>query len=411
VTDPSTATTAAANKIKLIPADTIEPKAVRWAERGWIPLGAVTLVAGRKGEGKSTLMYDRLASATCGLLDGDLPGPVDVLVATAEDHLEQVATPRLIAANAVLGRVHFVKVEEVGYERDLNFPDDLERLRERIKEANARILFVDPLVAHMPAAIDAHKDQHVRRVLAPLTHIAEELDIAVVGTIHFNKSIGVTDALTRISGSGGFVNAARSVLCCATDPDYESRRLFWREISNLAPGRIGRSYTIEARVIQHGAATITTSGIEWLEDDVDVDSHRIMAGPGAEHEPSADIEEAKWLLDCLLTDRTEIDVKEARRAGAELGISQKTMQRAGKKMGLKTQRVGGVGDRGRWVLQRSSLSGHPPTGSEAVHLDDSLTAEEIPGPEPSYLDTPYGCPHSGEGVHISGDEGRSTDED
>src|SRR5262249_25550180 len=155
-------------------ADRIEPENVRWAERDWIPLGAVTLLAGRKGDGKSTIVYDRLARATLGQLDGDLDGPVTVAIATAEDHWKQVVVPRLRAAGADLKRVKFVKVGDELGETGLDLPDDLPNLRSQIMAADVRVLMIDPLVAHMPVQIDSHKDQHVRRVLAPLSQLAED---------------------------------------------------------------------------------------------------------------------------------------------------------------------------------------------------------------------------------------------
>ena len=206
------------NRVRFEAASNVRPEKVRWAERDWIPLGAATLLAARKGEGKSTICYDRLARATRGELDGDLDGPVNVAIATAEDHWRQVVVPRLLAAGADLKRVYLIDVTDSdGFGRYLELPDDLDHLVPLLEEWDIRMLMVDPLVAHMPVAVDSHKDQHVRRVLAPLARLAERLDLAVLATIHFNKSPGV-DALTRIGGSGGFVNAARCVLCSRLTP-------------------------------------------------------------------------------------------------------------------------------------------------------------------------------------------------
>jgi len=364
-------------EIRLLRASRVHPENVRWAERDWIPLGAVTLSAGRKGEGKSTTAYDRLARATRGQLPGDLPGPVDVLIATAEDHRAQIAVPRLIAAGADLERVHFVIVQAEGYERGLDLPDDLDELARRAQRVRARMLFLDPLVAHMPVAVDSHKDQHVRRVLAPLARLAEELELAALASIHFNKAPGV-DALMRISGSGGFVNAARCVLCCATDPDDESRRLYWREVTNLAPGRVGREYRIESRTVsRHDAAeahldadaleqfpeAITTSGIAWGAD-VDVNSRHVLAGPG-DAEDHSDLDLAKtFLLDVLAPGRMK--ATDVLRQARQDGHSERTLRRARRAVGVVSEREG-FGAAGVWYWRL------PIDGQNASAEADSAT--------------------------------------
>ncbi|MDQ6910477.1 MAG: AAA family ATPase [Actinomycetota bacterium] len=343
--------------VHLLRADQVAPESVRWAERDWLPLGAVSLLAARKGEGKSTIAYDRLARATRGQLPGDLDGPATVVIATAEDHRAQVAVPRLIAAGADLGRVRFVTVRDEIGERGLDLPDDLPALRAAVAEANARVLFLDPLVAHMPVMVDSHKDQHVRRVLAPLGRLAEELDLAVLATIHFNKAPGV-DALNRISGSGGFVNAARAVLCAASDPEDETRRLLWREVTNLAGGRVGRAYRIETRRIEGAdGAEIETSGVAWL-GDVEVDSRRVMAGPESPEERNDRDDAADWLRDLL-----PAPAKQIKAAASEAGFAWRTVHRAKDKIGARSEKFGAPGEPGHWVW---TLPKVPPNPEDAT---------------------------------------------
>ena len=75
-------------------ADDIRPEHVEYLDDPWIPLRVVTLIVGLDGIGKSTLIYHR-SGATRGLLAGDLAGtPVDVVVASSEDHPGSVIIPR-----------------------------------------------------------------------------------------------------------------------------------------------------------------------------------------------------------------------------------------------------------------------------------------------------------------------------
>ena len=172
------------------PASEIHLRPVRWAWQDRVPLGAVTLCAGRQGLGKSTLIAARAAAAVSrGRLPGDLRDePADVLLVSYEDHAETTITPRLVAADAHLPRVHIITASENDTPDLVSLPDDLGRIAEVAKETGARLLAVDPLVAALPGKIDSHRDQDVRRALAPLSQLAEATDMAIIAIIHLRES-------------------------------------------------------------------------------------------------------------------------------------------------------------------------------------------------------------------------------
>jgi len=137
-------------------------------------------------------LFELVARASRGQLPGDLFGQsVTVALATAEDAISQVVVPRLIAAEADLDRVRIIQVRREGTVGGLALPDDIDKLREQLIAAEARIVVVDPLVAHIVGSINTWKDQDVRRVLAPLAHPAEEADAAVVGVMPSNGQRGL----------------------------------------------------------------------------------------------------------------------------------------------------------------------------------------------------------------------------
>ncbi len=98
------------DQIVLVTAASVKPELVRWADAQRIPLGMLSLLVGQGGLGKS-LLVDRLAAGwSRGTVPGDLYGtPVDVAIASAEDHRQAVIVPRLMAAGADLSRVHFIE--------------------------------------------------------------------------------------------------------------------------------------------------------------------------------------------------------------------------------------------------------------------------------------------------------------
>ena len=89
--------------IKLVPASTIKVKPVHWLWKDRIPLGELTLLAGREGIGKTTIAYTLAAWITTGTMKGRFMGsPRSVLVAATEDSWEHTIVPRLMAAGADL---------------------------------------------------------------------------------------------------------------------------------------------------------------------------------------------------------------------------------------------------------------------------------------------------------------------
>jgi RecA-family ATPase len=191
---------------------------VSWLWAGRIPLGVLSLLAGRPKLGKSTLAYELAAQLTTGELEGDLAAtPGNVLVVTFEDLIAETVVPRLCAAGADLSRGRTIEALE-GDQRDLvSLPGDVPRIAEAAAEFDVRLLIVDPLMAALAGGTDSHRDSQVRRVLAPLAKLAEERGLAVLTIMHLNKGQGA-DLIGRIGGSVAFTGAARSLLVFGADP-------------------------------------------------------------------------------------------------------------------------------------------------------------------------------------------------
>src|SRR5262249_21359365 len=263
--------------------DTIEPEHVTYFDDGLIPLRVTTIMSGLDGVGKSTVLYTKAAQATRGKLPGEFHGsPVDVVIASSEDHPGSVIVPRLVAAGADLTRVHVVKVRREGITGDIALPEDLPAVAEKVKAVGARLLIVDPLVAYLPLHVDSHKAQHVRHVLAPLVRLCEDGELATVAVVHFNGAPS-TDVRTRISGSKALRDASRSVLICGTDPEDETRYVMVQDKHSFGPKpTTGKAYRIESRQVEIRGETFTTSAVVWL-GEVEVSPRSLLAGP--EDEP------------------------------------------------------------------------------------------------------------------------------
>lgn len=203
-----------------------------------VPRGALTLIAGYPGKGKSLWTAEVAACLTRGEF-GD--PPAKVLFMGSEDTVEHVYVPRLIAAKAVLDNVDFVDLrigegDEELPSGSLRFPDNAAELAEIVAEGDYRLLVIDPVLSHINTKlISAFKDEQLREHLFdPLARIAHANDCAVVGVMHFNKR-SEGEALLRLSGSaGGIAGPARSVLYMHDSPEDPDERILTIAKGNYA---------------------------------------------------------------------------------------------------------------------------------------------------------------------------------
>lgn len=256
---------------------------VRWLQGaeagGHIPLGGITLLAGREGIGKSTITYDIIAKVTTGKLRGEFYGtPKGVIIYATEDEWEAVILPRLTAAGADSGRVFRAEAEEDGAKDWISFPRDLVRLATQAREHDVVLLVLDPIMSIIDGKLDTHKDREVRQALDPLSRFAQAVGLSVLGLIHVNKSSG-TDPLNSVMGSRAFSAVARSVMYCIRVPAQDAAEgapdefLYSQEKCNLGPKQTSQKYTIEQVMLdavdEESGETfrVPTSRVRWGNTD------------------------------------------------------------------------------------------------------------------------------------------------
>lgn len=327
----------------LVSASTIRPERARWVDDGRIPIGALSLVAGEPGLGKSIYACAELAARVSrGQARGDLDGPAAVIVASAEDSPAYTLAPRLIAAGADLDRVHFVRVTEDGAPGTLSLPSDSDALWQLAKSVRAAVVVVDPVAAHLDGAVDSHRDASTRKALAPLATMGDELGCAVLGVVHVNKN-EARSLFLRVGGSLAFYAAARSVLLIARDPaaadEHSTARVLVHGKCNVGPPAVTRRFTVEARTITAAGDTFETGGITWGGDAPDVTPSTALAGAEDDDDRSERTEAEDWLKE-LLDEQGEVEAAEAKRAARKAGIAERTLDRARRRLGAKTHRRG-----------------------------------------------------------------------
>jgi RecA-family ATPase len=155
----------------------VEPEQVEWLWPGRLPLGKLAVLDGDPGLGKSVVTLDVAARLSVGLElpDGQPCEPAGVVLLSAEDGLRDTIRPRLDAAGADSERIFALStvVEAKGGERMISLTKDLTVIERAIERVEAGLVVVDPLTAFLSEKTDSHKDQDVRRALAPLAALAE----------------------------------------------------------------------------------------------------------------------------------------------------------------------------------------------------------------------------------------------
>jgi AAA domain len=331
----------AQNRSRTVRAVDVHPISIDWLWTDYVPRGMTSIFGGFPGVGKSTILYD-LAART------SREGKV-VLIVTAEDHLAAVVRPRLEAAGADLELVRIVTVP-------ITLPDDIAILGSLVRDYDAALLVLDPLVAFIGDGVNTHRDHHVRRVLAPLAELAERTGVALVVVIHTNKG-RESEPLMRISGSVGFTGAARTVLLAADDPQEEARRIFAVVKSNLAEFPPPLAYRVVGVQLEGG---ISTSRIEWLGQAPEVDFRELLVSRDPD-ERSAREDAIEFLVEAGVQETAQ-PVADLMRAASAMQIGEKTLQRARRALGIPAWRDGFGGP---WMWGPKSIdvldtqTGHP----------------------------------------------------
>lgn len=350
---------------RLIRMSDVEPSEIRWLWPGRIPLGRLTLLVGRPGDGKSFLTAHLAANVSRGRawIDGS-PCPLgSVVLCSAEDDPADTIAPRLIAHDADRERVHLLagvmSREDNGEEVERVFTlADLPALRQTLEQlADCKLIVVDPIGSYLGGRADAHRDNEVRAVLAPVCHLAAQYGAAVVVVAHTRKAVAA-NADDMAMGSRAFTGLARSVLHLMIDPDDETkrRRLLLPGKNNLAERPPGLAFDIGPGDIEDRPCVL------WLEGEVTITADEaVNRDPHQDDEKRTERDEAVHWLRRTLADGA-MPAKEVRELAKEAeGIAPRTLDRAKKAAGVEAYHPENPGP-WYWRLPGSGAERHTPKG-------------------------------------------------
>ncbi len=373
-------------RLRLTPASTVQVRPVHWLWDRRIPLGELTLLAGREGIGKSTIAYTLAAWITTGTMEGNYQGePRAVVVAATEDSWEHTIVPRLMAAGADLDLVYRVDVTDHGLDGFLTLPSDVGELRAAVEGVGAVLVLLDPLMSRLNAQLDSHKDAEVRVALEPLTSFAKAAMVSVLGIVHVNKSTHA-DPLTAIMGSRAFPAVARAVLFAIKSPEDDETALLGFPKSNLGPKdpTTYRYRVVGQRVAQTAEGDVWTGAVDWLgKSDRSIEDVVSAMSEGGMEVLSAVDEAAAWLEDYLHASGGAAESKVAKADGAKAGHIARNLQRAATRLEIKVE-SSGFPRRTVWTLAQVADSGDKPlerrTTVTTVTTDSHTHTRSTPPP-------------------------------
>jgi hypothetical protein len=330
---------------------------------GRLARGKHTCFAGEPGLGKSTLLIYATAVITTG---GRWPcdegrSPIgNVVILSAEDGVEDVLIPRLLAAGADMVRVHIVRaIKTKDGDRRFNLQADLNALERKIAEiGDVSLVWIDPVTSYM-GKLDSHNNTLLRGVLDPIGEMAERTNIAFASVTHFNKGgaeKGIK-AMHRVMGGTAFTAAPRAAFAIIQAPDDENRRLLLHLKNNLGPKPQGLAYRLTERVVgtdERTGANIWASYVEFESAPEATTADEAIGESDERSDAPTATSDAIEFLRTLLSNGP-VAVSEVEKEAVDVGLHQagkpigqsKPFRGARDALGVKTRKAG-FGQKG-WV--------------------------------------------------------------
>ncbi len=226
--------------------------------------------------------------------------------------------PRLIAAGADRGRVHFldgVGTAENGRPSPWSLAHHAALDAHLAANPAVRLVIIDPASAFAGlAGIDGHKDAELRALLGPLTDVVARYCVTILLVAHLGKSESAK-AVRRVLGSVAWVNAVRAAWIVAERAEDEGKRLLLPVKSNLAPHRRRLIYQLmplsetQQDLVLAGCTDLAADDrhhlkqqlfrVTWL-GETDAEADEVFASSTRRPDPPSDIKNAvRWLAERL----------------------------------------------------------------------------------------------------------------
>lgn len=298
----------------------------------YIPRGALTILDGHPGQGKSLITTHLAAAVTTG---GRFAGKHKlrkgrVLFLAPEDDPDRVLRPRLEAQGANIDLVRFMAkplyLDEYGRTK----------LKQELLANKVELVVIDPIPAFVAPGTNTYQATEVRGFMQPLALLARELNIAILIVRHLRKG-GSDVAVEAGQGSMDFIASVRSGLMVFRHPADDQTRVLSHPKSNWAKNGATRTFEIESL---QGSSQPT---VKWLAE-LDETADQLMKGSNR----TSTVEDCAAKIEDLLVSGP-MKARDAIDRLVKLGFSKRTIDRAKELANVKAGRGPGA----KWAINRS----------------------------------------------------------
>ena len=369
--------------VQLRPLHEIESQPVVWEGDARLPRGALTIIAGEHGSGKSLMAVDwaarisrgelwsadcASAGATSPVTDGE---PADQaakrsrdigqsIVAHAGDMPRNLLRLRLDAARANAPQIAALSLAPPDKGQQFDF-DAINRRIYSLTCAtggvpNLRLLVIDNLEAWAGNTQEPPCWALMAFLLTRLSEVALHTGVAIVVLANLPRSGGLA-AVRRLDQ---LLTQAPVVYLAVSDPDRHERKLLLPVKNALAPPAPARACeVVDGRLVWSGAAVGATA-----DEFLSARSRRLEA----RHERES---AARWLLAALAGG--PLASRELFQQARDCGISSRTLRRAAQSLGLSPRKTSFDGP-WQWSLGQAALPGEA-APSASVAYDNTLRCD------------------------------------
>lgn len=321
--------------------DVITMKHVEYLWPGYLARGAVHVVAGHSGEGKSTLMSALAASFTTGgrLPDGTRAPVTNVLIYSGEEGIADTLLPRLRGMGADMARIKIPKAryDAAGNLTPFDPATDMRLLKLAVAEHQVGLVILDPVMAVMQSGT-GNDARDVRQSLRPVQELAESTNASIVGVTHFGKTTKDRTLEARILGSQAWAAVARSCLVVIRESNSE-RRVLLRAKTNIARRDGGVVFHLAPLSFDWNGETFETMGVQWGKQLVGAPE---MIAEAIESDPAKDerAEAMRAFVRDLFDGRDEVPSAEMEAQAKACGLSYRGVQNIARdEMGVLMRRA------------------------------------------------------------------------
>jgi len=309
----------------------VEESTPQFAKYPYIVKGALTVLDGNMGQGKSTFTCAIAAAVT----KGKPPPFVDnieagsVLFMSAEDDPSRVLKPSLMQAGADVSKVRFQQEPFSLDERGLAL------LWQELSANTPALVVIDPIIASMKEGTDGNKATETMHFMVQIDQLAREFDTAILIVRHLrNRKARADHAMHQGIGSISISARVRSGLILAPHPDDPRKRAVAHAKSNYAePGQ-----TIVFEMQSTGPRSHPR--VKWHACEPELTVGELLAPPeAARGRPPRERDTATAWLESVLR-KGPVKKKVLDGWAKEEGVSLPTLLRAGEALGVVKSKAG-----------------------------------------------------------------------